>query len=48
MNYLFYDPKLNVLRVVDLSEDILKAYTGDPLYGFCSIDVEKMFDNIYI
>lgn len=46
MNYPYFDPNLNVFRVFDLSDKILRAYTGDPFYGFCSVGVEKMFDNI--
>lgn len=46
MNYPWFCNDLNVLRVCDLSEEILHVYDGDPSYGFCSIDAVKMFDNI--
>lgn len=46
MNYPYFDAKLNVIRVSDLGEEILEVYDDDSSYGFCSLDVVKMFDNI--
>lgn len=46
MTNAIYDHKLDVIRVETLINELFIIYNSNPDYGFCSLDVVSMFDNL--